>query len=117
LVRRDTREKIFVSLDELEAKIKEVLKDIQQSLYNKALQHREDMTCSCTELFDFIKTAEQKPGFIKAMWCGELECEEKLKELAGVSSRCLPFEQEQLSDKCICCGKPAKDMVYWGKAY
>jgi prolyl-tRNA synthetase len=117
LVRRDTREKIFVNLDELEANIKKVLEDIQQSIYNKALQRREDMTCSCTELDDFIKTAEQKPGFIKAMWCGELECEEKLKELAGVSSRCLPFEQEQLSDKCICCGKPAKDMVYWGKAY
>jgi prolyl-tRNA synthetase len=117
LVRRDTREKIFVNLDELEANIKKVLEDIQQSIYNKALQRREDMTCSCTELDDFIKTAEQKPGFIKAMWCGEHECEEKLKELAGVSSRCIPFEQEHLSEKCICCGEPAKDMVYWGKAY
>jgi prolyl-tRNA synthetase len=117
LVRRDTREKVFVSLDELEVNIKNILEDIQQSLYSKAKQRREDMTFSCTELPEFIKTAEQNPGFIKAMWCGEVECEEKLKELAGVSSRCISFENEHLSDKCICCGKPAKDMVYWGKAY
>jgi prolyl-tRNA synthetase len=117
LVRRDTREKIFVNLDELEDNIDNVLKDIQKSLFEKALTHREDMTFSCTELDDFIKTAEQKPGFIKAMWCGKVECEEKLKDVAGVSSRCIPFEQENLSDKCICCGKPAKEMVYWGKAY
>lgn len=117
LVRRDTREKIFVSLNELENNINNVLKDIQKSLFEKALSRREDMTFSCSELDDFIKTAEQNPGFIKAMWCGELECEEKLKEVASVSSRCIPLEKENLSDKCICCGKPAKEMVYWGKAY
>ena len=59
----------------------------------------------------------RKPGFIKAMWCGDLACEEKLKDEAGVSSRCMPFEQERLADTCVCCGKPAKTMVYWGKAY
>ena len=63
------------------------------------------------------RTADEKPGFIKAMWCGELACEEKLKEVAGVSSRCIPFEQEKVGDVCVCCGRPAKSMVYWGKAY
>ena len=58
-----------------------------------------------------------QPGFVKAMWCGEEECEDKVKELTGVGSRCIPFEQETLSDKCVCCGKPATQMVYWGKAY
>ena len=56
-------------------------------------------------------------GFIKAMWCGEEACEDEVKEKTGVGSRCIPFDQEQLSDKCVCCGKPAKYMVYWGKAY
>ena len=56
-------------------------------------------------------------GFIKAMWCGDEECEDKVKELTGVGSRCIPFDQENLSDVCVCCGKPAKHMVYWGIAY
>ena len=64
-----------------------------------------------------VDTVNNKPGFVKAMWCGCLECEEKIKEVAGATSRCIPFEQENLSDKCVCCGKPAKKMVYWGKAY
>ena len=61
--------------------------------------------------------AENKPGFIRAMWCGDRECEDKLKEVAGVTSRCIPFEQETISETCVCCGKKAKDMLYWGKAY
>ena len=61
--------------------------------------------------------ADQKPGLIRAMWCGDLECELKLKEVAGVSSRCMPFEQESVGETCVCCGKPATKMVYWGKAY
>ena len=56
-------------------------------------------------------------GFIKAMWCGDEACEDEVKEKTGVGSRCIPFEQEHLSDVCVCCGKPAKHMVYWGKAY
>lgn len=117
LVRRDNREKIEVSLDELEAKVAELLDSVQQSLYNSALERREKMTYSCTDLDSFIETAKNKPGFIKAMWCGDEACELKLKELAGVTSRCMPFEQEHLADTCVCCGKPAKHMVYWGKAY
>lgn len=117
LVRRDTREKIEVSLDELENKILETLDSIQNSLLEKARKHRDEKTYSAVTLDDFIEIANNKPGFIKAMWCGDQACEEKLKEVAGVSSRCMPFEQEELSDTCVCCGKKAKSLVYWGKAY
>ncbi|MDU4891108.1 MAG: proline--tRNA ligase [Clostridium sp.] len=117
IVRRDNREKIVVSLDELETKITETLEIVQNALLEKAKKHREEKTYSAVTLEDFIEIADNKPGFIKAMWCGDEACENKLKEVAGVSSRCMPFEQEKLSDKCVCCGKEAKTMVYWGKAY
>ncbi len=117
LVRRDNREKTFVSLDELETKIPELLEAVRQGMYDKALARREQMTYTATSLGEMKKIADEKPGFIKAMWCGDQACEEKLKEEVGVSSRCMPFEQEHLSDTCVCCGKPAKTMVYWGKAY
>jgi len=117
LVRRDNREKIFVSLDELETKIPEILKAVHDGLYEKALARREEMTYSVENLDEMIENAENRPGFIKAMWCGELACEEKLKEVAGVTSRCIPFEQEEITDTCVCCGKKAKHMLYWGKAY
>lgn len=117
VVRRDNREKIVVSLDELSEKIPQLLKAVHDGLYEKALARREQMTYSVTGMDEMVKTAQEKPGFIKAMWCGELECEEKLKEEAGVTSRCMPFEQEEISGTCVCCGKPAKAMVYWGKAY
>ena len=75
------------------------------------------MTYSAATLDELKDIADNQPGFIKAMWCGSRECEEKLKEVAGVSSRCIPFEQEHIADTCVCCGKPAKHMLYWGKAY
>ena len=66
----------------------------------------------------FKQIAEEKPGFIRAMWCGDLDCELKIKEDTTVTSRCMPFDdQEQISDVCVCCGKPAHKLVYWGKAY
>ncbi len=117
LVRRDNREKVFVSLDELETKISELLKAVHDGLYEKALKRREEMTYSVSNLDEMIENAENRPGFIKAMWCGDLACEEKLKEVAGVTSRCIPFEQEEITDTCVCCGKKAKHMLYWGKAY
>lgn len=117
IVRRDTREKLVVSLDELEPKITETLELMQIELLEKARSSANEKTYSATNLDEFIDIANNKPGFIKAMWCGDLACEEKLKEVAGVSSRCMPFEQEELSSKCICCGKEAKALVYWGKAY
>ena len=117
LVRRDNGEKAVISLDELETKIPELLQAVHDGLYEKALARREAMTYDAHDLDEMIKTADEKPGFIRAMWCGERECEDKLKEVAGVTSRCIPFNQKQISDKCVYCGKPAKHMLYWGKAY
>ncbi|MBE6696428.1 MAG: proline--tRNA ligase [Ruminococcaceae bacterium] len=117
VVRRDNREKLFVSLDNIESVIEEQMQVLTKALYEKALENRTKRTYTATDLDSFIKIANEKSGYIKAMWCEELECELKLKELADVTSRCMPMEQEQISDRCICCGKPAKKLVYWGKAY
>ncbi len=115
--RRDNREKTFVSLDNVEQALVEELKKYTEALYQKAYERREKMTYTETELDSFIETAKSKPGFIRAMWCGDLECELKMKEIADVTSRCMPFGEEPCGDKCICCGKPATKMLYWGKAY
>ncbi len=118
LVRRDNREKLFVSLDSLEESINSALKDFAEAIYNKADENLKKHTFSCTSLDEITsKLQENGDGFVKAMWCGEEECEDRVKELTGVGSRCIPFAQEEISDKCICCGKAAKAMVYWGKAY
>ena len=118
LVRRDNREKIFVSLDNLEESIQETLNVYAKAIYDKALENVKKRTYTCTDIDEISKMLEANgDGFVRAMWCGEEECEDKVKELTGVGSRCIPFEQENISDTCICCGKPAKHMVYWGKAY
>ena len=117
LVRRDNREKYFVSLDELETKIPELLKAVRDGLYESALENRERRTYTAHNLDEFIELANTKSGFIKSMWCGDRACEDKLKEVAGVSSRCIPFEQEQIGDTCPVCGKHADKIVSWGKAY
>lgn len=117
LVRRDNREKIFISLDELETKIVEILNDVQQGLLEKARNHRDGKTFAARTTEEFEKVISETPGFIKAMWCGERACEDAIKEKTGATARCIPFEQENISDTCICCGKKAKNMVYWGKAY
>jgi len=117
VVRRDNGEKIFVSLDELETKIPELLEAVRDGLYQKAVDRRAAMTFTARDYAELKDIADNKPGFIKAMWCGDRECEDKLKDELGITSRCIPFEQEHLSDTCVCCGKPAKHMLYWGKAY
>ena len=117
LVRRDNREKYFVSLDNLETEIPKLLDAVQDGLFQAALARRANMTYTAKTLEELKDIADNKPGFIKAMWCGSRACEEKLKEYAGVSSRCIPFEQEHIADTCVCCGKPADKMLYWGKAY
>lgn len=117
LVRRDSGEKITASLDNIEETVSALLDDIQASLFNKALAHRESHTYTAADYDEFKATVESKPGFIKAMWCGDVECENKIKEDTGATARCMPFEQETISDKCVCCGKPAKKLVYWGRAY
>ena len=112
-------EKRDVMLDDVVDAVLDMLgKEIPEGMFNKALENREKHTYSCTTMDEIVSALEQNgDGFVKAMWCGEEECEDKVKETTGVGSRCIPFEQENLSDKCVCCGKPAKTMVYWGKAY
>ena len=106
----------FAELGELVTRLLE--KDIPQGMFAKAAENRSNRTYACTTLDEITKALEEKgDGFVKAMWCGEEACEDEVKEKTGVGSRCIPFEQEQISDKCVCCGKPAKCMVYWGKAY
>ena len=117
LVRRDTREKVFVSLDELETAIPAQLEALRKDLYERALANREKRTWAATTMDEVKELAKANTGYIKTMWCGDLACEMKMKEEAGLSSRCMPFEQEHLSDVCPCCGKPASKMVYWGVAY
>ena len=117
IVRRDTREKQIVSLDELETKVAETLEAMQKEMLERARAHRESHTYTAVNYDEFKETVASKPGFVKAMWCGDRACEDKIKEETTATSRCMPFEQEHLSDVCVCCGKPAKAMVYWGKAY
>lgn len=117
IVRRDTREKMIVSLDEIETKVKEILETVQADMLTRAKNHLENHTYSAATTAEFEKTLAEKPGFVKAMWCGDVACEEAIKEKYGATSRCMPFEQEQIADTCVCCGKPAKTLVYWGKAY
>ena len=117
IVRRDSREKYFVSLNELSVRVPELLEEVHKGMYEKALARRQEMTYTAHNMDEMKDIADNKPGFIKAMWCGERACEDKLKEDVGVTSRCIPFEQEQISDVCVCCGKKATKMLYWGKAY
>ncbi len=117
IVRRDTHEKIVVSLDQVVEETDKTLKAIQKDMLEKARAHREEHTYVATNYEEFKETVANKPGFVKAMWCGDQECEDKIKADTTATSRCMPFEQEKLSDVCVCCGKPAKKMVYWGKAY
>ena len=117
ICRRDTHEKLECSLDELEAKIGEVLEKMQVEMLENARARRDAQTYVATNMEEFRAIFAEKSGFVKAMWCGEQACEDKIKEELSVTSRCMPFEQEELSDVCVCCGKPAKKMVYWGRAY
>ena len=117
ICRRDTREKLEVPLDELETKAGELLETIQKEMLERARVHREEHTYTAADMTELEKIFSDKAGFVKAMWCGEQGCEDKIKEKLSVTSRCMPFEQEKIADTCVCCGKPAKKMVYWGKAY
>ena len=117
IVRRDTREKITVSFEELSAKVGEILETMQKEMLERARAHRDAHTYTATNYEEFKDILANKPGFVKAMWCGDRACEDKVKEELSATSRCMPFEQEELSDVCVCCGKKAKKMVVWGKAY
>ena len=117
VVRRDTREKITVSLDTLAEKITEILDTMQKEMLERARAHRDAHTYDAHNYEEFKDIVANPPGFIRGMWCGEQACEDKIKEETTATSRCMPFTQEKISDVCVCCGKPAKKLVYWGKAY
>ena len=118
VVRRDTREKIVVAMDELTEKLSEILETIQKDMFERAKAFLDSHIHTAANMDEMVKVAQEEIGFIKAMWCGDDACEEEIKaQTGGVTSRCIPEEQEQISDVCVCCGKPAKHMVYWGKAY
>ena len=116
-VRRDSGEKTTVPLAELTQRVPELLDAVQKGLYEKAKLNLEEHIFAAHSIEEAKALQEEHGGFIKTMWCGELACETAMKEQAGMSSRCLPFEQEQLDTVCACCGKPAKQMIYWGVAY
>ena len=117
IVRRDNREKIITKLENIEQVVAEQLESITKSLYEKALAHREERTESAFTVDELKEIASTKTGYIRAMWCGDLACEMKLKEEADVTSRCIPFGHAPIGDTCVCCGKPATKLVFWGKAY
>ena len=118
VVRRDTHEKETVKLDALKSYIPELLERIQGDMYDRAKKHLDSSIYEAVEYEEFKKILDEKPGFVRAMWCGEQECEDIIKADTTATSRCMPFEgSEPISDKCICCGKPAKHLVIWGKAY
>ncbi len=117
IVRRDNREKQVVSLDTLEESVANTLDTMQREMLERARAHRDSHTYTATNYEEFKAIIANKPGFVKAMWCGDQACEDKIKEETTATSRCMPFAQEHISDVCVCCGKPAKAMVYWGKAY
>lgn len=118
LVSRVTREKAFVSLDNIVESVDEALKTVYQEIYDRAANNLVEKTSIAHDYEEFLDIAENRPGFIKAMWCGDVQCEEKLKDVTGgVKSRCIPFNEEKISDKCVCCGKPAKHMVVFGRQY
>ena len=118
VVRRDTREKIVVEIDEITTKLGEILETIQKDLYARAKAFLDDHISTAVTMDEMKDAVQNKKGFVKAMWCGEEACEDEIKAQAGgVTSRCIPMEEEHLSDVCVCCGKPAKHMVYWGRAY
>lgn len=117
LVRRDNREKTVVSSDNVAEEVKKLMEVEQQDMYNKAKAFLDSHITDAHNYDEFKDAIENKPGFVRAMWCGDVECEEKIKADTTATSRCIPFKQEKISDVCVCCGKPAHKLVYWGKAY
>ena len=117
IARRDNGEKMQCSLDALKETVGKLLVQIQEDMLARAKKHLEEHTYEARTPEEFREAFETKSGFVKAMWCGDKTCEEKIKEELGVTSRCIPFEQEDLGETCVCCGKKASKMVYWGRSY
>ena len=117
LARRDSGEKSECAIDSLADTVEALLDTIQKDMLERARKRRDSQTYTASTKEEFEKIFAEKSGFVKAMWCGDVACENEIKEKLSVTSRCMPFDQETVSDKCVCCGKPAKKLVYWGRAY
>ena len=117
VVRRDTLEKSIIKLEELENYIDKLLNNIHENMFEICKKRMVQKTTTASNLEEFQNNMNEEQGFIKAMWCGSSECEAKIKELTTAKSRCMPFEQENIGDVCVCCGKKANKMVIWGKQY
>lgn len=117
IVRRDNSEKLIIKLSDIEEELGNILDKIQQNMFEKCEKRGVQKTSTALNLDEFVKNINENQGYIKAMWCGDEECENKIKELTGAHSRCIPFDEETISDKCVCCGKPAKHFVVWGRQY
>ena len=117
LVRRNDGEKTVVALADLESAVSEQLQLVHDGMFEKAKKNLDEHIFAASSIEEAKELQEKNGGFIKTMWCGEEQCELAMKEKAGMSSRCIPFEQENLGEVCACCGKPARHMIYWGVAY
>ena len=117
LVRRDTGEKETVKLENLNETISKLLDDIHSNMFEMCKKRMKEKTTIALNMDEFKNNMETDQGFIKAMWCGKEECEDKIRELTGAKSRCIPYNEEKLSDKCVCCGEHADHMVVWGRQY
>ena len=117
LTRRDNFEKITVKLEDVESEVEKLLEDIQKSMFEACQKRLVEKTTIAHNMEELQKNLEENQGYVKTMWCGSRECEDKVKELTGAPSRCIPFKQEHLGDTCVCCGKKADKMVVWGRQY
>ena len=118
VVRRDTREKMVVSMDEIAVKLREILETMQQDMYDRASEFLNSHIDTAVTMDEMTEKFKANRGFVKACWCGDPECEGEVKYVTGgAATRCLIEDEEMISDKCIWCGKPAKHMAYWGKSY
>ena len=117
VTRRDTLEKMPVKINELEEVLEKLLQDIHQTMFNECKKRMEEKTTVAHNMEELEKNMNENQGFVKTMWCGSQDCEDKVKEVTGAPSRCIPFEQEPISDTCVCCGKKAEKMVIWGRQY
>lgn len=117
LVRRDTNEKVNVKMDEVVDKLNSLFEDIQNNMFKVAKDYLDKNISETTSKEELIKHINEKGGFVKAMHCGDEECEKALKDETGISSRCILENEAPISDKCAICGKPAKYKVAWGRSY
>jgi prolyl-tRNA synthetase len=117
VARRDTKEKQSVSLDGIEQYIKQLLEDIQQNIYNRALAYRDDHITKADTWDEFVNLLDTKTGFISAHWDGSSDTEDKIKELAKATIRCIPLNNPQEEGKCIFTGNPSTQRVLFARAY